>query len=50
VAQVKEKNVLVLQGGGAFPPAWKNRTPPKEGVAVLDLTRDLMPGYAGASS
>jgi NTE family protein len=31
-------------------PAWKKRTPPKEGVTVLDLTRDLMPGYAGASS
>ena len=31
-------------------PAWKSRTPPKEGVTVLDLTRDLMPGYAGASS
>jgi NTE family protein len=31
-------------------PSWKNRAPPKEGVTVLDLTRDLMPGYAGASS
>ena len=31
-------------------PAWKNRVPPKEGVTVLDLTRDLMPGYAGATS
>lgn len=31
-------------------PAWKKRAPPKEGVTVLDLTRDLVPGYAGASS
>ena len=31
-------------------PSWKNRAPPKEGVTVLDLTRDLMPGYVGASS
>jgi len=31
-------------------PSWKNRVRPKEGVTVLDLTRDLMPGYVGASS
>jgi NTE family protein len=31
-------------------PSWKNRAPPKEGVTVLDLTRDLVPGYLGASS
>jgi NTE family protein len=31
-------------------PSWKNRTRPTEGVTVLDLTRDVTPGYAGASS
>jgi len=31
-------------------PSWKNRVRPKEGVTVLDLTRDLMPSYVGASS
>ena len=30
-------------------PAWKDRAPPTEGVTVLDLTRDVTPGYAGAS-
>lgn len=30
-------------------PAWKNRTPPKEGVTVLDLTRDTNAGLAGGS-
>jgi NTE family protein len=30
-------------------PAWKNRAPPKEGVTVLDLTRDTNAGLAGGS-
>jgi NTE family protein len=31
-------------------PSWKNRAPPKEGVTVLDLTRDLMAGHAATAA
>jgi NTE family protein len=31
-------------------PAWKKRAPPKEGVTVLDLTREEAPGHAQPAS